>query len=202
MNEQAFGTDSVSVVKCDSEDLVPAPAEYINTGKTWNVMWTVEKWHKSEDHEAGLSPDEVLKVQENLLVTGGINLMLNLLCNTTFNTGLSGFTTYGSGTAVLRVGDSSTAATSGDSNLNASSNLAESGMNAGFPTVVLTTATWQSTYGSSSANFQWNEVAVQNLPTGNSGPNSYIRILNHKVQNFGTKASGSTWTLTLTITIS
>ncbi|HYT45160.1 MAG TPA: hypothetical protein VEP90_22730 [Methylomirabilota bacterium] len=75
-------------------------------------------------------------------------------------------------------------------------------MNAGFPTVVTTTATWQSTYGSTQGNFVWNEVAVQNLPSNPGGPNSYIRILNHKVQNFGTKAAGSTWTLTLTITVS
>jgi hypothetical protein len=177
------------------------PPEGLQESASFKVLWTVEKWNNSEDHLAGKLPDEVVYAPKNLLVTGGINLMLNLLCATTANTGLSGFTTYGSGTAVLRVGDGSTAAASGDTNLSAGANLAESVMDAGFPTVVITTATWRSTYGSSSANFTWNEVAVQNLPTG-GGVNSYIRILNHKVQNFGTKASGSTWTLTLTITVS
>ena len=183
------------------------PTEIVDSNKNWKVLWTVEKWNKSEDHAAGARPDEIVCVQENLLVTGGINLMLNLLCNTTFNTGLSGFTPYGSGTAVLRVGDTNTAATSGDTNLGGGggsqgTNWDESPMNSGYPTVVTTTATWQSTYGSTQANFQWNEVAVQNLNTGSQLPNSYRRILNHKVQNFGTKASGSTWTLTLTITVS
>jgi len=171
------------------------------------VLWTLEKWHKSENHDSGLAPDEVIYAPKNLLVTGGINLMLNLLCGTTFNTGLSGFTSYGSGSAVLRVGNSATVAASSDVNLNGGGGSQgttwdESPMSAGFPTVAVTTATWQASFGSTQANFVWNEVGVQNLPTGASGPNSYIRLLNHKVQNFGTKASGSTWTLTLTITIS
>lgn len=173
----------------------------------FKVLWTLEKWHDTKNHGAGLPADEVIYAPRNLLVTGGINLMLNLLCGTTFNTGLSGFTTYGSGSAVLRVGDTSTAAASGDNNLGGGggvqgTNWDESPMNASFPTVVVTTATWQATFGSTQANFQWNEVGVQNLPTGSTGPNSYIRLLNHKVQNFGTKASGSTWTLTLTIQVS
>ena len=188
-------------------DNTPYASDGNHDGTRFNVLWTLEKWHKSEDHLAGLPADEVLHAPKNLLVTGGINLMLNLLCGTTFNTGLSGFTTYGSGSAVLRVGDTSTAAASGDTNLGGGggsqgTNWDESPMDAGYPTVSITTATWRSTFGSTQANFVWNEVGVQNLPTGVSGPNSYIRLLNHKVQNFGTKASGSTWTLTLTITVS
>ncbi|HYT45159.1 MAG TPA: hypothetical protein VEP90_22725, partial [Methylomirabilota bacterium] len=57
---------------------------------------------------------------ENLLVTGGINLMLNLLVGPVPNNGgVSGFTTYGSGSTVLRVGNVSTAAASGDTDLGA-----------------------------------------------------------------------------------
>lgn len=199
--------NSVPATEKTYEPLFESPSEFVQANKNWQVLWTVEKWEKSEDHEAGLAPDEVIYAPENLLVTGGINLMLNLLCNTTFNTGLSGFTTYGSGSAVLRVGDTNTAATSGDTNLGGGggvlgTNWDESAMDAGYPTVVVTTATWRSTFISTQGNFIWNEVSVQNMNTGSQPPNSYRRILNHKVQNFGTKASGSTWTLTLTITVS
>jgi hypothetical protein len=168
------------------------PADAAQESQKFKILWTLEKWNKSEDHLAGMLPDETVYAPKNLLVTGGINMMLSLL------TSIGNFTPYGSGTAQLRVGNGSTAAASGDTDLSGGS-LDVSAMDAGFPTVSVTTATWRATYGSSQANFVWNEVAVQNQ-SGSVG--SFTRILNHKVQNFGTKASGSTWTLTLTVTIS
>lgn len=141
----------------------------------------------------GKSPDEVMRVHDNLLVSGGINLLLLHLIGDT------NITAYGSGTANLRVGDNSTAATSGDADLMASSNVDSNPMDSGYPTVLANKVSWRSTYGSSEANFTWNEVGVVNdAGTPNLGT---IRLLNRKVQNFGTKASGSTWTLTLEILI-
>lgn len=158
----------------------------------FRICWKVEKWDTEESWKAGSVPNEVVYAPKNLLVTGGINMLLSLL------TSIGNFTPYGSGTAQLRVGNGSTTAASGDSDLSGGS-VDVSAMDAGFPTVVLTTATWRATFITTQANFIWNEVAVQNK-TG--AVDSFTRILNHKVQNFGTKASGSVWTLTLTITVS
>jgi hypothetical protein len=126
-----------------------------------------------------------------MLVTGGINLMLLHLIGDT------NLTAYTSGSAVIKVGNSTTAAASGDTDILGGSN-AESAMDSGFPTVSITTATWKATFGSAAANFAWEEVAVKNAAGAVS---QAVRILNRKVQSFGTKASGSTWTMTLTLTI-
>jgi hypothetical protein len=193
-NDVARGSDTAIVEKFDApqdETLFSPPTEYIKSGKNWHVEWKCEKWHDSNDHLAGLMPDEVVVVHENLLVTGGINLMLLHLIGDT------NLTAYTSGSAVIKVGNSTTAAASGDTDILGGSN-AESAMDAGFPTVSITTATWKATYTSLVANFAWEEVAVKNAAGAVS---QAVRILNRKVQSFGTKASGSTWTMTLTLTI-
>ena len=46
--------------------------------KTWEVMATVEKWHKAADRKAGLPPDEVVEKKDNLLLNAGIEALLNL----------------------------------------------------------------------------------------------------------------------------
>lgn len=204
-SEVARGSDSAYITVIEDKEEVAmmnpiagvyvppmvSPGEYVRSGDNWHVAWICEKWHKSEDHDNGLRPDETVVVQENLLVTGGINLMLLHLIGDT------NITAYGSGTANIKVGNGTTAAASGDTDLSGVS-TAESAMDATYPQVSLTTVTWRSTYGSSVANFAWEEVAVKN----NSGAvSNAVRILNHKVQSFGTKVSGATWTMTLQITI-
>jgi len=57
-------------------------------------------------------------------------------------------------------------------------------------------ATWQATFGSDEANFTWNEITVAN---GNSDS---AMNLNRKVQSMGTKASGTTWVVQVSITLS
>jgi hypothetical protein len=186
MRENAVGRDAAYVTKYESPN-----AEVVDQ-KNWKVEWICEKWHNSEDHEAGLAPNEVLRVKDNLLVTGGINLMLLHLIGDT------NITAYTSGSAFIKVGNSTTAAASGQTDILGGSN-AESGMDAGYPTVVLTTVTFKATFGSGAANFAWEEVGAKNA---SGAVSNSVRLLNRKVQSFGTKASGSTWTMTLTITIS
>jgi hypothetical protein len=192
--ECAMGSDMavLTIQNPVGEYMSPVPpGEYIKTTENWHVAWICDKWHKSEDHDLGLPPNERVVATENLLVTGGINLMLLHLIGDT------NITAYTSGSANIKVGNSTTAAASGDTDILGGSN-AESAMDAGYPTVVLTTATWRSTFGSSAANFAWEEVAVKNA---SGAVSNSVRILNRKVQSFGTKVSGATWTMTLQITI-
>jgi hypothetical protein len=70
-------------------------------------------------------------------------------------------------------------------------------MDGGYPTYgTAQKATWRSTFGSSDANWVWNEISLSNT-TLDTGKN-----LNRKVQSMGTKVSGTTWVATLDITLS
>lgn len=153
----------------------------------WHAKWTVEKWHSQDRFEAGLPPDEVEEVDGNILVTAGINLMLTLLI------GGAG-TPYNSANAYLGVGDSTTAESASQTDLQAATNKLRKAMDSGYPTVSGNQVTFRSTFGSTEANFAWNEVGAFNASTGGT-------MLNRKVVSLGTKSSGATWTLTLTITI-
>jgi hypothetical protein len=161
--------------------------------KNWEVAWTVEKWESEEAYQAGLTP-EVVSVKDNLLLTNGINLMLSLLC------GLGG-TAFSSGNARLRVGNGTTAASGTQLDLQGASQ-AEATMDAGYPSLSSATITFKSTYGTSDGNFAWEEVGVSNGTGAVVSSGQTVRVLNRKVQSFGTKASGAVWALTLAITIS
>jgi hypothetical protein len=68
-------------------------------------------------------------------------------------------------------------------------------MDSTFPSVAGQVVTFQSTFGSGDGNFAWNECGAFNGASG-------VIMLNRKVITLGTKSSGATWTLKLTITIS
>lgn len=126
----------------------------------------------------------------NLLLNEGINEAWNLIC------AAGGTTAYNNANAQLGVGDSTTAAAATQTDLQAATNKLYKGMEAGFPTSGSTQkATWKSSFGSSEANFAWQEFSLRNGATADKN-------LNRKVQAEGTKTSGQTWTLTLDITLS
>jgi hypothetical protein len=68
------------------------------------------------------------------------------------------------------------------------------GMEATFPTSTTQKITLKSSFGSSDANYEWKEWVVKQSTSA--------KCLNRKVSAMGTKASGSTWTLEVTITLS
>lgn len=174
--------------------LLPNQALPVVYSKNWQISWKVEKFLGREaDEIAGQVPDEVMVQKGNLLLNDGINLMLKVLTNThgTLNY-------YSSGSAYIRVGNSTTAASASQTDLQGASKTSKA-MDAGYPTVSAQTATWKSTFGTSDANYAWEEVGVAN---GSGTPDGTApRLLNRKVQSFGTKASGSTWTMQLDLTI-
>jgi len=76
----------------------------------------------------------------------------------------------------------------------AGTNKAFKAMDSGYPTYGSSQkAVFRSTFGGTEANFTWNEFTVVN------GADDTATNLNRKVQNLGTKASGTTWTLTVEI---
>ena len=157
--------------------------------KTWDVLATVEKWHKAADRKAGLPPDEVVEEKDNILLNAGITDLLNLLIGVST-------TAFSNGNAYIGVGDSTTAAAAGQTALQASSNKDYQGMESGYPQVSGQTVTFRSIWASSEGNFAWNEWTVAN------GSSDSATNLNRKVAALGEKAGGSEWTLTVAITVS
>jgi hypothetical protein len=140
------------------------------------------------------APYEVLEHEGNLLVTAGINLLLDLLIG-------AGGTVYSNANAFIGVGDgngSVPTAAQADTDLTAPTNRLKKGMNATYPQRGTRQCSWQSDFVSAEANFAWREWGIYNggaaFATGT--------MLNHKGEDNGTKVSGATWTFTVTASIS
>lgn len=163
----------------------------------YKTEWGVKRFASEADRLAGkvyskeealrlFGADQETKFDGNLLLNEGINELFTLICS-------SSGTKYDNTNAQLGTGTSSTAADPTDSALTAGVWKA---MDVSYPTYGTSQqAVWKSTFGSSDANQAWNEFSVRN---GSSAD----KMLNRKVSAQGTKTSGQTWELTLTITLS
>lgn len=158
----------------------------INERLSYKTLWTIEKFKSDKDYKEGNSYATDV-AEGNLLLNEGITELLKLLVGDTADA-------YSNANARLGVGNSSTAASASDTGLLGGS-TAFKAMEATFPQVSAQTVTFKSVFGSADANFDWEEFTVDNGSTPNDN-------LNRKVESKGTKSSGETWTLTLTITIS
>lgn len=107
----------------------------------------------------------------------------------------AGVTAFNNANAYLGVGDSSTAFAKAQTDLQAASNKLRKAMDATYPTRTGGVITAKSTFGTSDANFVWSEWAFFNASTAGT-------MFCRKVAALGTKASGATWILTTTITVS
>lgn len=164
---------------------------------TWGVRYRLEKRHEvideyvpditSEQFHEIFDPYEVIEGEGNILVNSGIQLLLDLLIG-------AGGTVFSNANAHIGVGDSTTAAAAGQTDLQAATNKLRKAMEATFPSRASQTLTFKSVFGTGDANFAWQEWAIFNDASAGA-------MLNRKVESFGTK-SGGTWTFTVTITIS
>ena len=135
------------------------------------------------------APYEVIEGEDNCLLNSGIDEMWDLITGA-----VSGAThIYDNAAAQIGVGDSSTAAAASQTDLQAAANKTYKGMEATFPTSTTQKITLKSSFGSSDANYVWAEWVVKHSTSA--------ICLNRKVAAMGTKASGSTWTLEVTITL-
>jgi hypothetical protein len=147
--------------------------------------WSVEKVRDTGVFEK----PSLLIIPGNILLNEGINLAWTLIC------GGSG-TPFNNANAYIGVGDGTTAENATQTGLQGT-NKAYKAMDAGYPTFGTgQQARWQSTFTGTEANFSWQEITVAN------GSSDTATNLNRKVQNLGTKVSGTTWIAQLTITLS
>lgn len=154
---------------------------------SWRVSWALDKYTDDASLAAGIV-SETIEGEGNLLVNAGIALLEDLLIG-------AGGTVFSNANAYLGVGDSSTAAAAGQTDLQAASNKLRKAMDATYPSRSGQTLTFRATFGSSDANFAWEEWAIFNASSSGT-------MLNRKVASMGTKASGATWVFTVTVTIS
>ncbi len=154
--------------------------ETIRQADFWECVTTVEKF----DDDGNFLERRV--ILGNILVNAGIQLMEDLLI------GAAG-TTFANANARIGVGDSTTAAAVGQTDLQAATNKLRKVMDATFPSRAGQTVTWKSSFTSGEANFAWNEWSVFNAATAGT-------MLNRKVESLGSKTSG-TWTLQCDVSI-
>lgn len=131
---------------------------------------------------------DVSQHRGNLLMTAGITALWNLVA------GLGG-TAFSNAAAYVGVGDSATAASAGQTDLQAATNKLRGAVSIGSPGVSGAAISYQAIFGTASANFAWNEMAVFNASSGGT-------MLNRVVSSQGTKTSAQSWACVVTITLS
>lgn len=152
--------------------------------------------------EPGAEPYDVLEIDGNMLMHGGVsNLWEALIGNGTGTAGQT-LTHFNNTNAAIGVGNGTAAVAATQTNLQGASRLRKA-MDPAFPAHTSGTASpnatiqFRSTFGTADANFAWEEAAVFNSTTDGTG-----RMLNRKTQAMGTKTSTSSWQITFDITIS
>lgn len=161
---------------------------HVNDTISIRRKWVIRRY-ANDGAFAADQPYDVSEIDGNLLLNEGIGEMLDLLI------GAGSPTNFGNANARLGVGDSNTAESAGQTDLQAATNKTYKAMEASYPSRSGQTVTWRSVFGGSDANYDWNEFCVDNGGTA-------LKTLNRKVSAQGTKAAGQTWTLDLQITIS
>lgn len=165
----------------------------------WRVHVKLEKFWG--DVKPGDVPYDVVDVEGNLLLYGGVSCLWQCLIGNGTGTAGQTLTFFNNGNAYIGVGDSNTAEAATQTDLQAATNKLRKAMDATYPqhtdatTSGAATITFRSTFGTSDANWAWQEWGIFN---GSSGG----RMLNRKVVSLGTKTSAASWVFTVTITLS
>ncbi|MBA7475721.1 hypothetical protein ES707_11094 [subsurface metagenome] len=159
-----------------------------------HTVITILKYHEDIEPYRGreyefhrlFSPYEVVRREINVLLNTGIAEMWDLIIGGSANH-------FTNAVSQLGVGDSSTAAAAGQTDLQAATNKQYNAMEATFPSRLDQTLSFKSSFGDAEANYAWEEWVVKQSTSG--------ICLNRKAESLGTKASG-TWTLEVAITLS
>lgn len=96
--------------------------------------------------------------------------------------------------AHLGVGDSNTAFNVAQTDLQAATNKVRKPMEASYPQRSANATTYRSVFGTSDANFTWNEWGVFNASSGGT-------MAGRKVESLGAKTNAASWQLTAVITL-
>lgn len=103
-------------------------------------------------------------------------------------------TPYDNSNAYLGVGDSNTAFDAAQTDLQAATNKFRQGMEASYPQLATNVLTFRSVFGTSDANFDWEEWGIFNDAAAGT-------MLTRKAESLGTKANTQSWQLTVTVTV-
>ncbi|MGH7849087.1 MAG: hypothetical protein ACREOP_02190 [Thermodesulfobacteriota bacterium] len=156
-------------------------------------IWTIWR-HKNEDdfgyarerRDLDILCFDKSEIPGNLLLNEGAEVIWTALF-------AGGITLFNNTNARIGVGDSSTAEADTQTALQGSTSF--KAMDTSFPALSGTgndTIEFQSVFGSAEGNQAWNEFTVDN-------GNSANKNLNRKVSAQGTKSSGQTWTIKISI---
>lgn len=125
---------------------------------------------------------------ENIFLTAGVNELWKLVTGQSANT-------FTNAQAQIGIGDSSTAAAAGQTDLQAATNKTYKAMNGSYPSVPSGgSVQFQATFGTADANYAWQEFVVK------QGTSAIC--IDRGVAGLGTKAAGTSWTVTVTLSIS
>jgi hypothetical protein len=116
----------------------------------------------------------------------------NFIANAIINNGSPTFFTNAN--AHLGVGDSTTAFSAAHTDLQAATNKLRKAMESTYPQIATNVLTFRSLFGTSEANFAWEEWGTFNASSSGT-------MLNRKVESLGTKANTQSWQLTVDLTV-
>ena len=167
----------------------------------WLCRYRLSKYHQDIEPYRGredefhqlFEPYEVIEGEGNCLLNTGIDEIWDLV--TGAETGTNHL--FNNANAQIGVGDSNAAAEATQTDLQAATNKTYKGMETGYPTSTSQKATFKSSFGSSEANYAWEEWVVKSVDA--TTPTNIC--LNRKVESLGTKSTG-TWTLEVEISLS
>jgi hypothetical protein len=163
----------------------------------------VRRWESEDAYANGGTPYLVTSHENaNLITSAGWAALLGGVAGATIGTkfsGAAGRIGVGTGTGPAQVTDTHLSGDTGSGSTTSYYQLVSSA-----PTINTSTApatlTFQATYGTTVANFAWEEFGIDNF-SGSSvttiGTNSVF--FNHGISNQGTKVSGQIWQMTVTI---
>lgn len=163
----------------------------------WLCRYKLSKYHQDIEPYRGredefhqlFKPYEVIEGEGNCLLNTGIDEIWDLVTGAV--SGASHI--FDNAAAQIGVGDSTTAADATQTDLQAATNKTYKGMESGYPTSTSQKATFKASFGSSEANYAWEEWVVKQSTSA--------ICLNRKVESLGTKSTG-TWTLEVEISLS
>lgn len=175
-------------------DLVKEAYKFLDCVKvktTWQI-WrhkTYEDWLEARHWmNPFLNCFDFSVIHGNLLLNEGAEVFIDAL------TGLQAVTLFNNANARIGVGDSNTAEADTQTGLQGGTTSFKA-MDTGYPQKSGTgndTVTFQSVFGTGDGNHAWNEFTVDNGNTANKN-------LNRKVSGQGTKSSGQTWTVKVSL---
>jgi len=203
--EKAHGNDSARVTP-----LVALKEKGKWVGKFFLTKWDFTRADGSIDRiaqeafevasKAGKSLDELKEMFAPFFRSHeclGLNGLTNYGINTIIWPAVAGgsYTAMNNANARIGVGDSSTAFAASQTDLQAASNKTYKAMDATYPTYGSSQQiNFRSTFGSTDANYAWAEFISDNGTAGHA--------MNRLVSSQGTKTSGQSWQVTLTVTLS